>query len=62
MSDERSDEYISWADLLIHHRLYRHGAVHQPDAGVGGVAVTNSKESYGRHHERRLPFPHEHQP
>ena len=22
-----------------HHRLYRHGAVHQPDAGGGGVAV-----------------------
>ena len=22
-----------------HHRLYRHSAVHQPDAGVGGVAV-----------------------
>lgn len=22
-----------------HHRLHRHGAVHQPDAGGGGVAV-----------------------
>ena len=24
---------------LAHHRLDRHGAVHQPNAGVGGVAV-----------------------
>lgn len=24
---------------LIHYCLNRHGAVHQPDAGVGGVAV-----------------------
>lgn len=25
-----------------HHSLNRHGAVHQPDAGVGGVAVDNA--------------------
>jgi len=28
---------------LIHQRLYRHGAVHQADAGVGGVAVEDKK-------------------
>ena len=31
--------YIIAHQSLIHHRLHRHGAVHQSDTGVGGVAV-----------------------
>ena len=30
--------YIIAHQSLIHPRLHRHGAVHQPDAGDGGVA------------------------
>ena len=31
--------YIIAHQSLIHHRLHRHRAVHQPDAGAGSVAV-----------------------
>ena len=54
-----ADDDIRTTRTFFHHRFYRHGAVHQADAGDGGAAVDASADreasdgGYGRNSPRK---------